>query len=134
MTLIQITSLSLTIFRMSRPFIALDEEASAHEESLYRGLSELHRNLTGMRFYHIFPNTLPGTTKTIKHAYLGGDASNLASIIRERIGAGRRALMERLKEWAEIAYSWGIGFKSGTGGWIPRRAIEAQRYTRRALA
>ena len=92
-----------TIFRMSRPFIALDEERGAHEESLYRGLSELHRNLTGMRFYHIFPNTLREPQRLSNTPILEEDATNLASIIREMDrGSQGAALMERLREWLRL--------------------------------
>ena len=88
-----------TIFRMSRSLIALDEESSAREASLYRGLSELHRNLTGMRFYHIFPNTIREPQRLSNTPILEEDATNLASVIREldrdRWGT---PLMARLRE------------------------------------
>ena len=88
------------LLRMSRRLVARDIEESEHIASLiYDGLRELHRNLTGMRFYHIFPNTIREPQRLSNTLILEEDATNLASIIREldRDGFGMRS-MARLRE------------------------------------
>ena len=61
------------------------------------GLGRLHRNLTGMRFYHIFPNTIGGPQYPSNAPALEEDAVNLASSIRD-LGRSGSLLNERFSE------------------------------------
>ncbi len=70
-----------TIVRVFRQLIP-DAETSAREVSFYDGLLELLRNLSVMRFYHIFPNTIREPQRLSNAPTLEEDAENLASIIK----------------------------------------------------
>lgn len=90
--------LAFPIFvRMYRPLIARDAEISERGDSLYRGLSALRQNLTSMRFYHIFPNTIRGPQRVSNTLILEEDAKNLGTIIKE-LARAETGSMERLRE------------------------------------
>lgn len=71
-----------TLVRLSRQLIR-DANISTRGGSLYNGLREFHRNLTRMRFYHIFPNTIREPQRLSNADTLSEHAANLASVIRE---------------------------------------------------
>ncbi|MCY4654358.1 MAG: AAA family ATPase, partial [Dehalococcoidia bacterium] len=76
------------IVRASRPLVR-DAEISGRAALLHGGMRKLHRNLAGMRFYHIFPNTIREPQRLSNTLTLEEDAANLASVIRglDRVGA-----------------------------------------------
>ena len=84
------------IVRASRQLVR-DAEISGRAASSYGGLREFHRKLTGMRFYHIFPNTIREPQRSSNALILEEDAENMASVIRglDRVGA---PAMARLRE------------------------------------
>ena len=72
------------LLRLSRWMDGPNIDESVPVTSLIQnGLGRLHRNLTGMRFYHIFPNTIRGPQYPSNAPALEEDAANLASVIRE---------------------------------------------------
>ena len=64
---------------------------------MYSVLSLLHRNLSNMRFYHIFPNTIREPQKLGSFFPLDEDAGNLASVLRY-MDRERPPHMRRLKD------------------------------------
>ena len=87
-----------SLVRMYRSLIARDAEVSVRGAlSLYRGLSELRQNLTSMRFYHIFPNTIRAPRRPSNTLILEENARNLGTIIKE-LARAETGSMERLRE------------------------------------
>ena len=77
------------LLRLSRRPTGSDIEEIGHTVSLVQdGLRKFHRNLTGMRFYHIFPNTIREPQRLSNAPILEEDAANLASSIRDLDRAG----------------------------------------------
>ena len=64
---------------------------------IYSALTILHRNLSNMRFYHIFPNTIREPQKLGNGFPLEEDAANLASTLRD-MEKERPSQLIRLKE------------------------------------
>ena len=95
--------LALPIFlRMYRQLIPREAKISKRKvASLYNGLRELHRNLVGMRFYHIFPNTIRGPRLPSNTLILKEDAENLASVIKRMKGMENDS-RERLRDDVEL--------------------------------
>ena len=90
------------LLRMYRQLIT--REASISERgvsSLYSGLRGLHRNLVGMRFYRIFPNTVRGPRPPSNTLILKEDAENLASVIKGMKGMESDS-RERLRDDVEL--------------------------------
>ena len=91
------------LLRMYRRLFALDnEERENMALLLYDSLQELHRNLTGMRFYHIFPNTIREPQRLSNAFPLKEDAENLASIIIKGFDRVKSGSMARLREDVEL--------------------------------
>ncbi len=95
--------LALPIFlRMYRQLIPREAKISKRKvASLYNGLRELHRNLVGMRFYHIFPNTVREPRRPSNTLVLKEDAENLASAIKGMKGMENDS-RERLRDDVEL--------------------------------
>lgn len=88
-----------TFFRMYRPLFAREAKISeCGTESLYRSLHELRQNLTSMRFYRIFPNTIREPQRVSNTPILEEDARNLGAIIKEltRVAPGSMARLREL--------------------------------------
>ena len=84
-----------------RLMVASDIEESEHISALMlvsEGLREFHRKLTGMRFYHIFPNTIREPQRSSNALILEEDAANLASIIIKGFDRVEPSSMARLRE------------------------------------
>ena len=87
------------LVRMYRALVAGDAGISERGGlSLYRGLSELRQNLTSMRFYHIFPNTIRGPQRLSNAFALEEDAENLGTVIKKGFDRVKPGSMERLRE------------------------------------
>ena len=86
------------LLRLSRRMDGPNIGEGVHMASLIQdGLGRLHRNLTNMRLYHIFPNTIREPQRLSNAPALEEDAENLASIIEgfDRVGSDS---MARLRE------------------------------------
>lgn len=88
------------IVRASRPLVR-NSETIERAALLHSGMREFHQKLTGMRFYHIFPNTIREPQRLSNAFPLKEDAENLASIIKgfDRVGSGS---MARLRKDVEL--------------------------------
>ena len=89
------------IVRASRPLVR-DVEISGRAALLHDGMRELHRKLTGMRFYHIFPNTIRGPQRLSNALALEEDAENLGTIIKKGFDRVEPGSMGRLREDVEL--------------------------------
>lgn len=85
------------IVRASRPLVR-DAEISGRAALLHDGMRELHRKLTGMRFYHIFPNTIREPQRLSNAPTLEENAENLGAVIKKGFDRVEPGSMERLRE------------------------------------
>ena len=90
-----------TIARASRPLVR-DSEISGEAALLHGVMREFHRKLTGMRFYHIFPNTIREPKRSSNALSLEEDAANLASIIIKGFDRVEPGSTGRLREDVEL--------------------------------
>jgi predicted ATPase len=85
------------IVRASRPLVH-NSEISVTAALLHDGMRELYRNLTDMRFYHIFPNTIREPQRLSNTVPMEENAENLGAIIKKGFDRVDPGSMERLRE------------------------------------
>ena len=74
----------LSFFRFRRALLAgMSTDSEDHGRSVFVRLYLLHRELSELCFYHVFPNTIREPQKQVNPRRLDEQGSNLASVLRE---------------------------------------------------